>query len=236
MKKTIAVIFALLSAAVFAGKDDLLITFSTPGTDRYADGNEVLKGERYALFFTDAEGNLGEEPVLVYRTKEKGHCTPVLFIIDENDKNFADYKKGTWGVYLLDTRDFEKNADGTELADDPKDGEKLEYSVKALATDAKTIVKKSMDSASATTAVSSDSFDIPKPTVTAIKVEGAYVYVTVKDIVPCLEYTLKSGSDAQNFAVPEGVEKDASSTVKEITLAVPKKEGAQFFKFCYTAH
>ena len=168
--------------------------------------------------------------MLVYRTGEKGHCTPVLFIIDE--EKAKNYKDGSWGVYLLDTRDFEKDATGNKLADDPNPeaGEKLEYSVKALATDAKTIVKKSMDSASATAAVSSDSFDIPKPTVTAIKVEGAYVYVTVKDIVPCLEYTLKSGSDAQNFAVPEGVEKDASSTVKEITLAVPKKEGAQFFK------
>ena len=230
MKKTSAIIFALLSAAVFAGMNDLLITFSTPGTDRYADGKEVLKGERYALFFTDAEGKLGEDPVLVYRTGEKGHCTPVLFIIDE--EKAKNYKDGSWGVYLLDTRDFEKDATGNKLADDPNPeaGEKLEYSVKALATDAKTIVKKSMDSASATAAVSSDSFDIPKPTVTAIKVEGAYVYVTVKDIVPCLEYTLKSGSDAQNFAVPEGVEKDASSTVKEITLAVPKKEGAQFFK------
>ena len=229
MKKTIAVIFALLSAAVFAGMNDLLLTFSTPGVDKYADGKEVLAGERYALFFTDAEGKLGEEPVLVYRTKAAGRCTPVLFIIDEKVAE-EKYKDGTWGVYLLDTRDFEKNANGDELADDPEVGEKLEYSVKAPATDAKTIVKKSMDSASATAAVSSDSFDIPKPTVTAIKVEGAYVYVTVKDIVPCLEYTLKSGSDAQNFAVPEGVEKDASSTVKEITLAVPKKEGAQFFK------
>ena len=231
MKKTIAVIFALLSAAVFAGMNDLLITFSTPGVDKYADGKEVLEGERYALFFTDAEGKLGEEPVLVYRTKAAGRCTPVLFIIDEKVAE-EKYKDGSWGVYLLDTRDFEKDATGNELADDPNPeaGEKLEYSVKAPATDAKTIVKKSMDSASATAAVSSDSFDIPKPTVTAIKVEGAYVYVTVKDIVPCLEYTLKSGSDAQNFAVPEGVEKDASSTVKEITLAVPKKEGAQFFK------
>ena len=63
------------------------------------------------------------------------------------------------------------------------------------------------------------------------KVDDAKVYVTVKDIVPCLEYTLKSASTTQNFVIPDGVEKDKeSSTVKEITLVVPKTEGAQFFK------
>lgn len=88
-----------------------------------------------------------------------------------------------------------------------------------------------MDSASASVAVSADKFEIPNPTVTGIKVDDAKVYVTVKDIVPCLEYTLKSASTTQNFVIPDGVEKDKeSSTVKEITLVVPKTEGAQFFK------
>ena len=230
MKKTIAFLFALMTAAVFAGMNDLLITFSTPGPDKYADGKEVLVGERYALFFTDADGKLGDEPVLVYRTKEKGRCTPVLFMVDEATVETNNYKNGTWSVYLLDTRDFEKDSTGNTIAEFGKD-EKLEYSVKTQATDATTIVESSMDSAAATSAVSFTDSDIPRPKVTGIKVDSAYVYITVKDVVPCLEYTLQSGSNAKDFAIPEGVVKDdETSTVKEITLTVPKTEGAQFFK------
>lgn len=223
MKKTLFALFAVASAAVFAGKDDLLVTFSTPGTDTYADGKTVLAGEAYALVYTKADGS--QETVLTYKTKEAGRCTPVLFVVDENDK--AKYSGGEWGVYLLDTRDYEKDPTGATLGRDDK-GNITVVNVKAKATDA--TIRNSMDSASASVAVSGDSFEIPNPTVTGIKVEGAYVYVTVRDVVPCLEYTLKSSSDTQNFVIPEGVEKDASSTVKEITLAVPKKEGAQFFK------
>ena len=39
-----------------------------------------------------------------------------------------------------------------------------------------------------------------------------------------------SAGDTKTFVIPEGVEKDSSSTIKEITLSVPKQEGAQFFK------
>ena len=224
MKKTLFALFAVASAAVFAGKDDLLVTFSTPGTDRYADGKEVLVGEAYALVYTKADGS--QETVLTYKTKEAGRCTPVLFVVDENDK--AKYSGGEWGVYLLDTRDFEKDSTGATLGRDD-DGNITVVNVKAKATDA--TIKNSMDSASASVAVSADKFEIPNPTVTGIKVDDAKVYVTVKDIVPCLEYTLKSASTTQNFVIPDGVEKDKeSSTVKEITLVVPKTESAQFFK------
>ena len=55
MKKTIAALFAVASAAVFAG--DLLISFSTPGPDKYADGTQVLDGEYYSLVYTKADGS-----------------------------------------------------------------------------------------------------------------------------------------------------------------------------------
>ena len=224
MKKTIAFLFALMTAAAFAGMNDLLITFSTPGPDKYADGKEVLDGESYALVWTGADGT--QKTVLTYPGAKDHRCPPVLFVIDEN--NVTNYNGGTWGVYLLDTRDYETDPEGKTLAK-REDGQPTVVNVKAAVLDG--IANTStMAAATASGAVAADSYDIPKPIVTAIKVEGAYVYVTVKDVVPCLEYTLKSGSDTQNFAIPEGVEKDASSTVKEITLTVPKTEGAQFFK------
>ena len=222
MKKTIAALFAITSAAVFAGAGDLLVTFSTPGIDKYADGNTVLAGESYALVYTK-DGV--QETVLTYPTREAGRCTPVLFVVDEN--NVTNYNGGTWGVYLLDTRDYEVDPTGKTLAK-REGGQPTVVNVKAKATDA--TIKDSMDPASASSAVAAEAFEIPQPVVTGIKIDGAYVYVTVKDVVPCLEYTLKSGNDARTFVIPEGVEKDESSTVKEITLTVPKTEGAQFFK------
>ena len=225
MKKTIVAIFAMASAAVFAGANDLLITFSTKGPDCYADGKQVLPGECYALIWTGADG--AQKTVLTYPgATDKGNCPPVLFIVDEKD--VPKYANGTWGVYLLDTRDYAADPTGMTLAGRTA-GNPDVINVKAAVAEgiANTSTMESVMSAGA---IVSTSFDIPKPVVSAIKVEGAYVYITVKDIVPCFEYTVKAGSDTKSFAIPEGVEKDASSTVKEITLTVPKQDGAQFFK------
>ncbi len=224
MKKTIAAFLAMASAAVFAGAGDLVVMFSTPGPDYYADGNQVLVGERYALVWTATDGT--KTPVLVYPgATAEGNCSPVLFVVDENDA--SNYKGGTWGVYLLDTRDYESDATGSTLK---KDNVTVD-DVNVMAPVASGIANaSSMQTVTASSSISADSYDIPQPTVTGIRVEGANVFVTVKDVVPCLEYTLKSGSDAKTFAVPEGVAKDSSSTVKEITLTVPKQDGAQFFK------
>lgn len=230
MKKTIAVLFAVLSTAVFAGADDVLITFSTPGPDKYADGTDVLENERYALVWTPAEGE--QKIVLAYPGAKKidnadgMHCPPVLFIVDEKDAQ--NYKNGTWGVYLLDTRNYKNGADGTSLATvfDEK-------AVNVKAPVAEGIVSAAKMESAANGAVAAGSYDIPKPTVTGIKVEGAKVFITIKDIVPCFEYTVKSGSNVQaEFVLPkEGeVSSEMAASAKEITLTVDKQEGAQFFR------
>ena len=41
-----------LAVASFAAVDDTLISFSTPGPDKYADGTDVLPGEVYALVWS----------------------------------------------------------------------------------------------------------------------------------------------------------------------------------------
>lgn len=229
MKKTIAVLSALFTVAVFAGAKDVLITFSTPGPDKYADGKDVLENERYALVWTPTEGK--QQIVLTYPGAKKidgaegMHCPPVLFIVDENDaKNYTD---GTWGVYLLDTRNFTNGADGTSLS-----AAFDENAVNVKAPVATGIVSTAKMESAASGAVSAGGFEIPTPIVTGIKVEGAKVFITVKDIVPCFEYTLKSGSDVQaEFVLPKGgVSSEMAASAKEITLAVDKQDGAQFFK------
>ncbi len=225
MKKTLVALFAMATAAVIAGPNDLLVSFSTPGPDYYADGNQVLAGESYALVWTSADGAT-KTPVLVFPgATEEGNCPPVLFVVDEND--ISKYNGGTWGVYLLDTRDYEADPTGKTL----KKGAITKDDINVMSPVANGIANATAkESVTVTSSIAAESYDIPQPTVTGIKVEGANVFVTVKDVVPCLEYTLKSGSDAKTFVIPEGVTKDPSSKVKEITLTVPKQEGAQFFK------
>ena len=228
MKKTIAVLFALLSAAVFAGANDLLVLFYTKGPDTYADGKAVLENECYALVYTK-DGK--QDTVLVYPGAKDGKCPPVLFTIDEG--KLSDYQGGEWGVYLLDTRDFAKDASGETLSGvDDKTGLPKLVNVKAEVGGGIASVSgfKTAATSGGVAAGSYDLAEVPQPTVTGIKVVGANVVVTVANTVPFIGYTLKSGSDVKNFAVPEGAATLSGDAAKEINLVTPKKDGAQFFK------
>ncbi len=226
MKKTIAVLSALVSAAAFAVGNDLLVSFSTPGPDKYADGTEVQAGECYSLVYTKADGS--QEVVVNYQTRYAGKCSPVVFVVEESAA--AKYKGGTWGVYVLDTRDFANDGKPAGL---DNEGNLKVVNVKApvVAT-----IDSSASFANADTdaTVSAGAYDlaganVPQPRVTGIKVVGANVVVTVADTRPFVGYTLVSGSDACSFSAPggTGVSGDLSN---EIEIITPKAEGAQFFK------
>ena len=234
MKKTIAVLFALMSVAAFAGADDLLVYFSTPGPDLYADGKTtVLDGERYALVYTkDGEqqtvlvyGGTGSDGK-VYGAKD-GKCPPVMFVVSDG---VTKYTGGEWGVFLLDTRDFESDPTGATLSGiDEKTKLPSVINVKAAVSNAEgSIASAATDKAVA--AKDYDLKDVKQPTVTGISIVGAQVYVTVANTVPFVGYTLSSGTDVSKpFTVPQGdgVRGDAS---KDITLVTEKKDGAAFFK------
>lgn len=229
MKKTIAALFVLLSAAVFAGANDLLIMFYTPGPDKYADGSVVLDGERYSLVYTAANGE--QTSVLTVSIAKDGKCPPVLFSVDE--KEVAEkYVGGSWGVYLLDTRDFAKDAGGKTLSALDAEGQPTVVNVKATVGDGIASAG-GFESAASSTGVAAGTYDlanIPQPKVAGIKVDGANVIVTVKDTVPFVGYTLQSGADVKSFAVPAGATALNGNASGEINLVAPKKDGAQFFK------
>ena len=229
MKKTIAALFVLLSAAVFAGANDLLIMFYTPGPDKYADGNVVLDGERYALVYTAANGT--QTSVLTVSIAKDGKCPPVLFSVDE--KEVAEkYSGGSWGVYLLDTRDFATDAGGKTLSGLDAEGQPTVVNVKATVGDGIASAG-GFESAASSTGVAAGTYDlssIPQPKVAGIKIDGANVIVTVKDTVPFVGYTLQSGADVKSFAVPAGATALNGNASGEINLVAPKKDGAQFFK------
>ena len=52
--RALAPVLLLLAGSAFAGPDDKVLVFSTPGVDRYADGAPVLDGECYALVWAPA--------------------------------------------------------------------------------------------------------------------------------------------------------------------------------------
>ena len=90
---------------------DTVLTFSTVGPDRYADGTDVVDGESYALVWTaDVAGfamsddgtATGGKVVLVRPVAKGGRCPLVKLNIKASVA--PQYEGGTWGVYLFDTR------------------------------------------------------------------------------------------------------------------------------------
>jgi len=224
MKKTIAALLAIASAAAFAGMDDLLISFYTPGPDKYADGTEVQVGECYSLVGTDAEGKT--EIVLNYQTLTAGKCSPVVYMVDKDTAS----KYVEWSVYLTDTRDF---ANGGKPAGLDKNGQPQINNVQApivasvATSDGKFATATTKDGVSA---VAYDLSDVPQPKIEGIRVENAKVYVTVSNTRPFVGYALVYGDDMTKFSAPPSTGKNGDvSTDGVIELVVDQKEG-KFFK------
>ncbi len=233
MKKTIAALAALVSVAAFAGTDDLVITFSTPGPDKYADGSVVLDGESYALVWTPNAGG-DSLAVLLAPFAKDGRCGSTIFRIAESKK--SQYDEGTWSVYLLDTRDFENDTTGNTMTKatlaDVNAGKG--FNAKAKVVDG-IVTTGTLNSAPSVPAVAAGDFDlesagVPSPKVTGIQVLDDNVAVTVSDTVPFVGYTLQAGDSAFNFTVPDGASSANGKAGADITLVTPKRDGAQFFK------
>jgi len=116
MKKTLSLLMLLGGLSAFAGKDNVVITFSTKGPDTYADGSVVRDGECYALVWTptgatfagiNPDGSAAGNSKVAVRAPiaAGGACPNVEFQIDETYAN-KTYPGGSWAVVLLDTRRF----------------------------------------------------------------------------------------------------------------------------------
>ena len=250
MKKTlIAVCAAVASAAVFAGMDNIVITFSTPGPDAYADGTPVVDGECYALVWTpdgeefagvNADGTAagGSKVVLKAPVAKDGKCPRVQFQVDE-DYVAANCPNGTWGVVLLDTRVFRLDAEtGKPVVTDGRRvvesvGAKNEVNGYGLIGSARAVKGGAAEAAAmggvaaASKAVASDA---PAPVVKNISVEGDYVYITITSTKPAYKYTLESGDTPAAVAEAAGAPADYGSESADVILVTPKKAGGEFFK------
>ena len=238
MKKTIAVLFAIASAAVFASMNDVGVSFNslyTADVDRYADGKQVRDGEWYALVCTK-DGV--KEIVDAASLAKDGRCPRCIFTIYGKDIESGKYSGGVLEVCLLDTRDFTADASGATLDKTTKevDGKKLPTIVNVMAKASGTIdIAAGSPISPAEVSVSASAYyleaaGVEPPEVTDIKVVGDEVLVTVANTFPFVGYTLQSGDDKFSFMVLPDVKSVNGSASGTITLKAPKKDGAQFFK------
>ena len=113
--KKIASFFSLLMCSVaFASMEDMVLRFSTPGLDRYADGSVVMDGECYALVWSpkghsfagfNADGtavSTTDRIVLAASLAKDGRCRDALFQVPAAE--YSELKNGEWAVCLVDTR------------------------------------------------------------------------------------------------------------------------------------
>ena len=248
MKKSLVAVFAgLMSAAAFAGMNNVLVSFSTVGPDKYADGTTVVDGECYALVWTptgsafagiNADGTAaGDSKVAIAAPVAKdGKCPPVTFQIDEGYAA-ANYPGGTWGVYMLDTRRFKTDADGVIIKDENGNAEVASVGGKIVNGfgAVQTLSSGNMTSASADASVSAVTTSVAPDKAADLKINdikfiGDNVYIYVSGSLSCLQYGLQSGDKPDNLSEAADGKAQYGNDNGEMIIVTPKKPGAQFFK------
>ena len=246
MKKALTILFAVACTAVFAGANNLLIVFSTPGPDKYADGETVLDGECYALVWTadgvfeglNVDGTCvdpADEVVVALPWAKDGAFPATQFNIATDTKYVAS---GELAIYLLDTRKFidgEAKVSGVDAEGklvfvnaSSKVDEAVTVSVAGSAPSAKAAAAGAVEGAVASALPT----DVPAPKVTGmdfVKVNGAdYVKLTVADTVGVANYAVQGGD---TVAADGEVGADTKTGgAKSMTLLYPKTDKANFFK------
>ena len=237
MKKLITLGFAALAAgATFAAANDLLITFSTPGPDTYADGSTVLDGERYALCWSQDFSQFAIKPdgtaeggvvVLKAPIAKGGRCPTTVF---EIDAAYAaqNFKGGEWAVYMLDTRKF--SADGVATVGAATSVNTFGIVGNSVAVSSGSAGGYLTGAAGAATELPEGAV-VPQPTITGIRILEGNVYVTVKGTVPYLAYGLTEGATPDAVTDQVGEPQAGKVSVdEEITIVTPAKDGGAFFK------
>ena len=235
MKK---IMFALgvigLSVAAVAAVNDTLLMFTTQCPDKYADGTQVLDGECYALCYVtdaaafaikgDGTAAAGGEVLLTAPVAKDGRCPNLLYVVDA--AKAETLTGGAYGVYLLDTR--VKAAGGGYTVAGVENGKaKVVNGAGAVAEGGTTGAEATdtiaqLPAAAASGAVTALSV-IDNPKITAIKVDGANIKLTVADLSPAADYQVTTGTDVANVSEP------VASTVDGSTFTVSKDAG-KFFK------
>lgn len=235
-----ALVILLAPVYLFAAANDVVLTFSTPGPDTYADGSAVLDGESYALVWTKTGATFGgiasagkllsadDRLVLVAGVAEGGRCPTTVFEMEAAD--YAAYEGGSFSLYLLDTRvkDSEGNvsvAGANTLALNAPETVNAIGIASSESYSSKSDSSLSLAPASAvalgTVGVLSK---IDAPTITAIKVDGDVVSITVKGTSSAADYFVVPGTAPGSFATALDAKREND------TFTFPRPKDATFFK------
>jgi len=253
MKKLLAGIVAMAGVAAFADAANTFVYFSSQGPDTYADGTDVIQGERYALVWYEDDkfdgftvsGDLVDTNDVVFsimsratlRSDGKGmRCPMTAFQVDSKRAP----TNGIYAVYLLDTR---IDIDGKAKLSEMEDGKP--QVIKATSTTVASYAVRGADSfggvnpssaeetafAGSATPIAPDAS--AAPVVTGIKVDGEEVYITVKNTSPFLTYDVVGAEDVagvENGAKKAKARNGGATADEEITIVVPKNDSSKFFK------
>lgn len=244
MKKISAVLCFLFAGTLCANSvNDLCVSFSTKGPDRYADGSTVLDGECYALVWSkdgvfdgfNANGgcvDTNDVIVLAAPVARGGRCPAVLFQVPKDDVDAL--KGGHYAVYLLDTR---VASGGATKPRGTANGElELVNSYGAVTaslsfdTNSNLNPAKELEGTSAGQTASDVSVapsDCPQPKVKNMRVEGDNVYLTVENLRGHMR--VQSGKDVK-ASESTGAAVETSGATDEVILVAPKSGASGFYK------
>lgn len=241
MNKISAFVAALaLAGSAFAAANDTVISFSTPGIDKYADGSRVLPGESYALVWTANGSTFGgltadctpvsetDKVVMVAPLAKRGRCPVTVVEIDANDAK--QYENGKFSLYLLDTR--VKGANGVVALAAYVNG--IPQVVNAIGSADAGKEFAAVDGVAGSIMAGSPVklgevgvyTQIEAPQITAIEVKGAKIRIQVKGMSGAANYFVVPGVAPGQFAPAM----DATPDADGFTFDKPEEQDATFFK------
>ena len=233
-------IAAMAACATFAAADDILVTFSTPGTDTYVDGTTVLDNEYYALcwstnfpdFKINPDGTAeGGSIVLAAPIANDGRCPTIVYEVDAT-LAASDYVGGEWAVYMLDTRKFTRDGEGNLVASLSGSSKSVNMSGQVGTAVAGPGSVANLYGVTAQSDEIAADEETLKPEITSIRIVGGYVWVKAKNVAPYLTWGLAGGDTPDKIDTAKGDSQSGMNADKddEITFVTPVKEGGEFFK------
>ena len=245
MKKLTTCIMAMMTAFAFAnGADDVVVTFSTRGPDRYADGATVMDGECYALVWS-ADGvfeglSANGEPVdsadrvvLVAPLAKNGRCPEIIFQLPASVA--ASLANGVYDVLLLDTR--VTLADGATAPYGTANGKLKVVNGYGGVADGLSIAKTSgvlnagnsseVSGGSAITAGAKAPSGVKQPRIKHIRIDGENVFLTVENLPGFMRV---QGGTTIAAADVTGAATATDGGAQDVILVTHKTGGSGFFR------
>ena len=257
--RKIASLLSLLACGIaFAGMEDQVLRFSTPGPDRYADGSVVRDGECYALVWSpagkafsgfNADGtpvSSSDRVVLAGALAQGGRCRDAIFQIPAAE--YSELKGGEWAVCLVDTRNLAGEPTGTQ------NGKPLRVNrwgiisggveiTSAASARPRNIATGGLSSAADATGrtrsgasgaraniLSAVPPNLAPPRITDIEVGDGEVWLAVEGTAPYLSYTIISGEKPNDLKTDYFSETVDGDAKAEILIGTPESPKRRFFK------